>query len=130
MSLTVTDKQIDKARKRELGKEEFVNIIRTSLPFAFQAVESLAGRLNSGEHIAIEAPLHMADGDRNQLLRVFASTSMRHALEDHFGLAELAFQNCHYIGGADVEGLDDERWQIFTSIEGQVLAQRPELRDC
>lgn len=130
MSLTVTAEEIDKAKTKRLTDDEFVAIIRTSLPFAYEAVERMSQQLDCGSQVAFEMPLHMSDDGRNQLLRVFASTSMRQALERHFGIAELAFQNCHYIGAATKRGTRHHTWQAFTSKEGQVLAQRPELRDC
>jgi len=130
MSLNVTEEQVERASNGELSEAEFVEIIRDSLPFAYDTVERLAKQLANGDDVVIEAPLHMEDGDRAQLLRAFASTSMRTALECHFGIAELAFQNCHSAGGTTDEGKKSQRWKRFTSIEGQVLNQHPALRDC
>lgn len=129
MSLSVTADEINLAQAGTLTDEQFIEIIRNSLPEAFASVQQLADKINAGSDVEIDAPLHMHDSHRNQLLRMFASTSMREALERHFGIA-LAFQNCHYVGGASKKGQESTNWQRFTSKEGQVLAQRPELRDC
>lgn len=130
MSLTVSPQDIELAQAGQVDDETFAGIIRTSLPYAFEAVQRLADRLRSGEQVAFERPPHLEDTQRNQLLRVFASTSMREFLERHFGIGELAFQNCHFIGGATDAGLTSPEWQRFRSIEGQILAQSPELVDC
>ncbi len=130
MSLTaITEAQLEQARAGQLSRSSFIEIIRRSLPFAYEAVGLLAARLAVGERVAIEAPLHMDDDHRSQLLRVFASDSMRRALQRHFGL-RLAFQNCHYIAATKGRGRFSRQWRTFCSERAQVLAQRPELRDC
>ncbi len=129
MSLTVTEQDLRLARLGELSDDEFVAIIKRSLPYAYDAVERLAKGLTDDD-VAIEDPPHMEDSHRNQLLRAFASTSMRGALERHFGIAELGFRNCHCIGAASPRGKGDPRWKELTSPTGQILAQRKELQDC
>lgn len=129
MSLLVEDREIAMAQVGTLTDGDFVEIIRRSLPRAYVRVQSLVQSLGD-QDMAVAAPPHMPDQDRGELLRMFASTAMRQALEKHFGVGGLAFQNCHYIAVANPAGLTSQSWQRFVSMEAQVLAQRPELRDC
>src|SRR5438270_433617 len=115
MSLTVTDEHLALAEDGKVDDEIFAGIIRTSLPFAYKSVAHLAGQLRAGMETAFVMPPHMEDAERNQLLRLFASTSMRHFMERYFGIAELAFQNCHYVGAATTDGIDSPEWRRFTS---------------
>jgi hypothetical protein len=101
MSLDVTEPEVELAARGKMSDEAFVGIIERSLPFAYGVVERLADGLKHGATVVFDQPPHMDDADRAQLLRVFASTSMRTALEQH-----------------------------FISPRGQVLAQHPDLRDC
>jgi hypothetical protein len=130
MSLDVTEAEVGRAHREEMADDEFVAIIKRSLPFGYATVQRLASVLKQGAAVAFERPPHMEDGDRAQVLRIFASTSMREALERHFGIAHLAFQNCHFTGATSEEGRTSTEWQEFTSLRGQVLAQHPDLRDC
>src|ERR1700722_1134426 len=96
MSLNVTATEVQEAVADKIDDDAFVAIIERSLPFAYGVVERLSRMLRAGEMVVLDQPPHMEDGDRAQLLRVFASTSMRGALEGYFGIAQLAFQNCHF----------------------------------
>lgn len=108
-----------------------IDELRSRLPYAYEAVERLAKELaEDADGVVLETPLHMEDALRLQLLEAFASFEARQLLERHFGISELGFQNCHYIGGASDTGRRSPKWERFVSREGQVLAQRPELRDC
>lgn len=126
---TVTEEHIAKAASGSLPDEEFVGIVASSLPFAWETVCKLANKLGHQDGFALLAPDHMADADRAQLLRAMASDSIRSALERHHNVT-LAFQNCHAVAAVRKGNELDPRFQRFVSMEAQVLAQRPELRDC
>ncbi|WP_242424743.1 SCO5389 family protein, partial [Frankia sp. EI5c] len=66
---------------------------------------------------------------RGQLLRALASTSIRSALERHFGV-KLAFQNCHRVAVFPPEALGGEQYRAFVSARAQVLNQQPEFVNC
>ena len=75
----------------------------------------------------VHDPPHMNEETRGELLRMMASTSIRTAIEDFYGV-RLAFQNCHKVG---VFLKSEEReFRGFASPVAQVLNQRPELVDC
>lgn len=130
MTLSVLEPQVQRAADGKLNLAEFIDIIRQSLPLAYDTVERLAQGLEAGAGVVIEAPLHMDAHLRDQLKSAFASTSMRTALERYFGIAELGFQLCHAVGAASIEGMRTERWHRFISMEWQILNQHPLLRDC
>ena len=131
MSLTVTDDIVRRAREGELGREEFIACIAQSLPRAWQIVEKLTGELQGQQELthAVHAPQNMEDEQRGQLLRLFASSSMRNAIERHFGM-RFEFQNCHKAAAFRDDAVGSPEHLFFISAEAQVLAQSPELVDC
>jgi hypothetical protein len=131
MSLTVTAELKEMAREGDLSLVEFINCVRHSLPRAWQVIEGLAGELRSRQSLthAVHAPRHMEDEQRGQLLRLMASSSMRTAVERHYGL-RFEFQNCHNTAAFRTEAVGSPEYRRFISPEAQILAQSPELVDC
>lgn len=130
MSLDVTPTLLDRAEKGEtIDNEEFVNVVKESLPYAWQVVSGIAGRLDpDGVEFADDAT-PPSDEERGQLLRAFASDAIRTGLEEHFG-ARLAFQNCHRVAAFRRSPVGEAAHATFTSVRSQLLNQRPEFRDC
>jgi len=130
MSLDVPSKLLDQAERGDVDEADFVDCVRTSLPYAWNLVSSLVTRLQvDGGSFADNQVPPADESERGQLLRALASDAIRGALERHFGV-RLAFQNCHRVAVFPVEGLDTDRYAKFTSIRGQLLNQSPTLRDC
>lgn len=131
MSLTVTTEVLQRAREGELGLDDFIDCIAHSLPRAWQIIEQLTGELRAQQELthAVHAPQQMEDEQRGQLLRLFASSSMRSAIERHYGL-RFEFQNCHKAAAFRDEAVGSPEHLFFVSAEAQVLAQSPELVDC
>ena len=122
MSLDVPTPVLDAAARGELDDAQFVAVVRDSLPYAWEVVSAAAA---DGEHsISPSSEVH-----RGQLLRALASTSIRTALERHFGVA-LAFQNCHKVGAFPLDEVGGDAYRAFISPVSQILNQTPELRDC
>ncbi|MFC8717529.1 SCO5389 family protein [Kitasatospora sp. NPDC057198] len=130
MSLDVSPALLEKAERGEVDEREFVDCVRTSLPYAWDMISSLVAQLKvDGTDFADNDVPPPSERERGQLLRALASDAIRGALQRHFGV-RLAFQNCHRVAvfapGPDTEA----RLARFTSIRGQLLNQSPELRDC
>jgi hypothetical protein len=129
MSLDVSPALLEQAQAGELRQDDFLNCIHESLPYAWQLIADLARQLRSGEGQFVDnqtpPPNEQA---RGQLLRMLASDSMRHALEQHYGV-KLAFQNCHRVALFRQDQLD-ATYEEFISPRSQLLNQSPELRDC
>ncbi|MFF4339740.1 SCO5389 family protein [Kitasatospora sp. NPDC001540] len=130
MSLDVSPALLEKAERGEVDEREFVDCVRTSLPYAWDMISSLVAQLKvDGTDFADNDVPPPSEKERGQLLRALASDAIRGALQRHFGV-QLAFQNCHRVAvfapGPDTEA----RLARFTSIRGQLLNQSPELRDC
>ncbi len=130
MSLDVSADLLDSAERGEVSDTDFVQCVRTSLPYAWQVVSQVMTDLNAGggEFADHEVP-PPSDAERGQLLRALASDAIRGGLERHFG-AKLAFQNCHRVAAFRFGAVGGERYQRFVSPRGQVLNQSPELRNC
>ncbi|QKW21573.1 hypothetical protein HUT16_23160 [Kitasatospora sp. NA04385] len=130
MSLDVSPAMLEKAERGEVDEREFVDCVRTSLPYAWDMISSLVAQLKvDGTDFADNDVPPPSEQERGQLLRALASDAIRGALQRHFGV-RLAFQNCHRVAvfapGPDTE----ERLARFTSVRAQLLNQSPELRDC
>ena len=128
MSLTVSPDLLDQARHGDVDDAAFTACIQASLPYAWQLVSELAGRLHAtGADLADNRVPPPDEAARGQLLRMMASDAMRGAVERHFGL-RLAFQNCHRVAvfrpGA-AQALAE-----FTTARAQILNQSPELTNC
>lgn len=130
MSLDVSPALLDQAERGEVDEAEFVDCVRTSLPYAWDMISSLVAQLkvDGGEFADNQVP-PPDEQARGQLLRALASNAIRGALERHFGV-RLAFQNCHRVAVFPIGSEADDRYAKFTSIRGQLLNQSPELRDC
>ncbi|HEY3631173.1 MAG TPA: SCO5389 family protein [Jatrophihabitantaceae bacterium] len=125
MSLTVTPELVAAAQQGQLDDAAFIDCVRTSLPYAYGVVAGLAGRVPAGG-VADNQVAPPDDRTQGELLRAMASTSIRGALERHFGV-RIAFQNCHRVAvfAPGAPGYDE-----FTSTAAQVLNQKPELVNC
>jgi hypothetical protein len=130
MSLDVSPALLQKAEQGEVDEAEFVDCVRTSLPYAWEMISSLVARLSAdgGEFADNQVP-PPDEQARGQLLRALASDAIRGALQRHFGV-RLAFQNCHRVAVFPLGPSADARLARFTSPRGQLLNQSPELRDC
>lgn len=130
MSLDVSPALLAQAERGDVDEKEFVDCVRSSLPYAWEMVSSLVARLkvDGGEFADNQTP-PPDEETRGQLLRALASDAIRGALERHFGV-RLAFQNCHRVAVFPLDSSVDDRLVRFTSVRGQLLNQSPELRDC
>ncbi|WP_018544535.1 SCO5389 family protein [Streptomyces sp. LaPpAH-108] len=130
MSLDVSPALLEKAERGEVDDAEFVDCVRTSLPFAWEMISALVARLKvDGGPFADNQTPPPDEHARGELLRVLASDAMRGALQRHFGV-RLAFQNCHRVAVFPLDPSADETLARFTSVRSQLLNQSPELRDC
>ncbi|WP_141581813.1 SCO5389 family protein [Actinomadura sp. WMMA1423] len=128
MSLDVTPELLETAQKGEVGDADFVECIKTSLPYAWEMISGLVARLQvDGGDFADNLTPPPDEKARGQLLRVLASDAMRGALERYFGV-RLAFQNCHRV--AVFPDGDPSAYRTFVTAREQILNQSPELRDC
>jgi hypothetical protein len=132
MSLEVPAALLERAEAGPVDDAEFVACVRESLPYAWQVVSGVAGRLADAapeaeftDH-AVPPP---SEEHRGQLLRALASNSIRGALERHFGVA-LAFQNCHRVAAFRPAAVGGATYAEFVSPAAQLRNQSPELRDC
>jgi hypothetical protein len=122
MSLEVPAALLEKAARGEMDDAEFVDCVRTSLPYAWKVISEAAA---VGEH-STSPP---SEKERGELLRALASDSIRGALERHFG-RKLAFQNCHKVAAFPFSEVGSAAYQEFISPLAQIRNQTPELRDC
>lgn len=130
MSLDVSAELLDKAERGEVSDTEFVDCVRTSLPFAWDMISRVVGDLNGGDaEFADNVNPPPDETARGQLLRALASDAIRGGLERHFGV-KLAFQNCHRVAAFRIGAVDGDRYRKFISPVGQLRNQSPELRDC
>ena len=130
MSLDVSPKLLAEAEHGDIREADFVDTVRTSLPYAYDLIAGLATELRDGtaDFTDNQTP-PPSEQERGQLLRALASDAIRGSLERHFGVA-LAFQNCHRVAAFRPESLNGETYARFTSVRSQVLNQSPEFRDC
>ena len=129
MSLDVPTALLERAEAGPVDDAEFINCVRLSLPYAWEVVSLVAGKLQAGdEPLADDATRPPSEVERGQLLRALASDSIRGALQRHFGVV-LAFQNCHRVAAFRPGNLGAE-YTSFVSPREQLLNQSPELRDC
>ena len=130
MSLDVSPALLEKAERGEVDEREFVDCVRTSLPYAWHVISSLIEDLHTsdGEFADNQVP-PPSEQARGQLLRAMASDAIRGALQRHFGV-RLAFQNCHRVAVFTPSEDTEEHYRRFTSVRAQLLNQSEELRDC
>ena len=137
MSLDVSPELLARAEAGPVDPEDFLDTVRTSLPYAYAMVErltkELAGTANSGAadevRFADNVVAPDSEAERGQLLRALSSNAIRASLERHFGVA-LAFQNCHRLAAFPAGSEGSATYRKFTSDRAQLLNQSPEFRDC
>jgi uncharacterized protein len=130
MSLQVPAALLDRAYAGPIEDAEFIDCIRDSLPYAWSVVSDVADRLqrDGGEYVD-DNRKPASDAEQGQLLRALASSSMRNALERHFGI-KLEFQNCCRVAAFRPDAIDGATHRSFTSPRAQLLNQSPELVNC
>ncbi|MGH3908599.1 MAG: SCO5389 family protein [Pseudonocardiaceae bacterium] len=128
MSLTVSPDLLSRAQRGPVSDAEFIECIRTSLPYAWSVVSEVAEKLsaNAAPFADNQTP-PPDDGAQGELLRLAASDAMRTAVERHFGV-RLAFQNCCRLALFDPSA--GESYDEFVSPRAQLLNQRPALLNC
>ncbi|MGW5520454.1 SCO5389 family protein [Nocardia africana] len=130
MSLDVPAALLERAESGPVSDEEFVECVRTSLPYAYEVVSRVAADLRSGTAEFADNQVPPPDETaRGQLLRAMASDSIRGSLERHFGV-KLAFQNCHRVAAFPLSAVGGDTYSTFISTRAQLLNQSPELRNC
>ena len=130
MSLDVSPKLLAEAEQGDIREEDFVDTVRTSLPYAYDLIASLAADLRDGEaEFTDNQTPPPSEKERGQLLRALASDAIRGAMERHFDVT-LAFQNCQRVAAFSPEARGGKTHGRFTSVRAQVLTQSPEFRDC
>ncbi|MDH6108433.1 hypothetical protein P3T36_003923 [Kitasatospora sp. MAP12-15] len=130
MSLDVSPALLARAERGEVDESDFVDTVRTSLPYAYQLIAGLSTELAAGEApFADNTTPPPSEAERGQLLRALASDAIRGSLERHFGV-RLAFMNCHRVAAFRPGCEQDEPYRKFTSVRSQLLNQSPEFRDC
>jgi hypothetical protein len=130
VSLDVSPDLLAAAERGAVSDDEFVACVRTSLPYAWEVISSVAADLEvSGSAMADHEVPPPSEAERGQLLRALASDAIRGGLERHFGM-RLAFQNCHRVAAFRPDAVDGDTYRAFVSPRGQLLNQSPELRDC
>ena len=128
MSLTVPADLLSRAQRGPVSDAEFIECIRTSLPYAWSVVSELAETLSAdGAPFADNQTPPPDDNAQGELLRLMASDAMRSAAERHFGF-RIAFQNCCRVGLFRPNAT--EIYDEFTSPRSQLLNQRPALINC
>ncbi|ONM50453.1 SCO5389 family protein [Nocardia donostiensis] len=130
MSLDVPAALLERAERGEIEDADFVECVRTSLPYAWEVVSRVAGELKTGTAEFADNEVPPPDEvARGQLLRALASDAIRGGLERHFGV-KLAFQNCHRVAAFPLSAVGSETYSTFISTRAQLLNQSPELRNC
>jgi NucS shadow ORF len=128
MSLTVTPGLLEQAQTGKVKDADFVDCIRTSLPYAWSMLARLVSELHDDEaESAVNREVPQTEQEWGQMFRMMASDSIRAALQRHFSI-RIAFQNC--CSAAVFRPGAEEAINEFTSPEAQVLNQKPELRNC
>ncbi|MFJ4833492.1 SCO5389 family protein [Streptomyces sp. NPDC088747] len=130
MSLDVSPKLLAEAERGQVSEGDFVETVRTSLPYAYDLIAGLVGELGDGQReFADNHTPPPSERERGQLLRALASDAIRGSLERHFGVT-LAFMNCHRVAVFRPAAQGGETHARFTSLRSQILNQSPEFRDC
>ncbi|MFC9892542.1 SCO5389 family protein [Nocardia sp. NPDC127579] len=130
MSLDVPTALLERAERGEIDDADFVDCVRTSLPYAYEVVSRVAAELHSGtSEYADNLTAPPDETARGQLLRAMASDAIRGGLERHFNV-KLAFQNCHRVAAFPLSAVGGDTYTTFISTRAQLLNQSPELRNC
>jgi hypothetical protein len=129
MSLDVSPELLAQAEAGPVDAGAFLATVRTSLPYAYNLVASLAGQLAAGGRQFADNQNEPSEAERGQLLRALSSDSIRSALQENFGV-RLAFQNCHRLAVFPAGSENTEAYRAFVSPRAQLLNQSPLLRSC
>ena len=129
MSLDVPTALLERAETGDVDDAAFVDVVRHSLPYAWQVVTGVVGRLEEGVTEYADDSTPPTDEERGQLMRAFASDAIRGGLERHFGV-RLAFQNCHKVAAFRRSAVGEAAYTVFVSPRSQLLNQSPQLRHC
>ncbi|WP_433681027.1 SCO5389 family protein [Nocardia sp. CA-119907] len=130
MSLDVPTALLERAERGEVDDADFVEVVRISLPYAWEVVSRVAGELHSGTvEFADNVVAPPDEVARGQLLRAMASDAIRGGLERHFNV-KLAFQNCHRVAAFPISAVGGDTYTTFIGTRAQLLNQSPELRNC
>ena len=129
MSLDVPTALLERAELGDVPDADFVAVVRTSLPYAWQVISQVAGEQDGSIDFTEHEVPPPSEAERGQLLRALASDAIRGGLERHFGV-KLAFQNCHRVRAYAPSAVDGDSYRAFVSPRGQLLNQSPTLRDC
>ena len=129
MSLDVPTAVLDAAERGPVDDAVFLDVIRTSLPYAWDVVAAAAADRAPGRRFGQHEVPPPSEAERGQLLRALACNAIRGALERHHGVV-LAFQNCHRVAAFAPAAVDGDAYRAFVSPRAQLLHQSPELRDC
>ncbi|WP_028477006.1 SCO5389 family protein [Nocardia sp. CNY236] len=130
MSLDVPTALLERAERGEVDDADFIEVVRTSLPYAWEVVSRVADELHSGTGEFADNVVPPPDeAARGQLLRAMASDAIRAGLERHFGV-KIAFQNCHRVAAFPLSAVGGETYTTFIGTRAQLLNQSPELRNC
>ena len=128
MSLTVSADLREKAQNGPVSHEDFVDCIRTSLPYAWSMMERLAKELESTGAASVQnLEVPPDDASWGELFRLVASDSMRGAVQRRFGV-RMAFQNCCKVGLFRLDATKE--YEAFISPCAQLLNQDPSLLNC
>jgi hypothetical protein len=128
VSLTVPANLLEQAQRGAISDADFIDCIRSSLPYAWSVMSGLADQLR-----ATGAPMVVNDSEPpdeaswGQLFRLVGSDAMRRAVERHFGV-RMAFQNCCKVGFFQPTAVAEHA--EFITPRAQVLNQKPELINC
>ncbi len=113
---------LEKAERGEVDEAEFVDCVRTSLPYALGDDRSLVAQLKvDGGDFADNQTPPPDEQARGQLLRALASDAIRGALQRHFGV-RAGLQNCHRVAVFPLDTSVDDTLARFTSV-GAVAAE-------
>ncbi|MEU9077965.1 SCO5389 family protein [Kitasatospora sp. NPDC048538] len=129
MSLDVSPTLLAQAAQGSVDQSDFIDIVRTSLPYAYRVVSGLSAELGATDAEFTTDNTTPSDHERAQLLRALASNAIRGSLEEHFAV-KLAFVNCHRVGAFRPGTEDGDAYREFTSLHNQIRNQSPELRSC
>ncbi|MEV4237368.1 SCO5389 family protein [Nocardia sp. NPDC049737] len=130
MSLDVPTALLERAERGEVDDADFVEVVRVSLPYAWEVVSRVARELRSGTAEFADNVVPPPDeAARGQLLRAMASDAIRGGLERHFKV-KLAFQNCHRVAAFPIAAVGGETYSTFIGTRAQLLNQSPEFRSC
>ncbi len=133
MSLTVTPELVAAAKEGAVSDDEFLSCVKSSLPLAWGIINGLVEGFNQETGSRFNPPT-LDEATRGQVLRMFASDAIRGLIQRHTARscdgAQIAFQNCHAVSVFPNTDAGVRGYTQFTSVNEQIIAQRPENVDC